>query len=65
MFETPLNQKTVTMKLKRRDVCDLLLACTAISQDAKENGCSTPTKWDSLHDKLEAILDEFDKKQGF
>lgn len=56
---TPLNQKTVTIKIKRIDVCDLLLACSAI--DKSTDG----TKWKDLHDKLKAILDEFDSKQSF
>ena len=64
MFETPLNQKTVTCKLKRIEVCDLLIACTAISSAVKEDG-ETGQKWDNLHDKLKQILDDFDKKQGF
>lgn len=61
MFETPLNQKTVTLKLKRLDVCDLRLACTAISQVLKEDGESA-TKWDALYEKLDGILSEFDKQ---
>jgi hypothetical protein len=64
MFETPLNQKTVTCKLKRIEVCDLLIACTAISSAAKKDG-ETGHKWDNLHDKLKQILDSFDEKQGF
>lgn len=64
MFETPLNQKTVTVKIKRIELCDLLIACTACSSSVKERG-ETGKKWDDLHDKLKAILDEFDKKQGY
>lgn len=64
MFETALNQKTVTLKLKRQEVCDLLLACNAISGSFKDSG-EKSTKWDNLHEKLKAILDDFDKKQGF
>ena len=61
MFETPLNQKTVTLKLKRIEVCDLMLACTALDSSTPED----TQKWAKLHDKLKAILDEFDKKQGY
>ncbi len=64
MFETPLNQKTVTCKLKRIEVCNLILACTTISSAVK-NGEEEGKKWDDLHDKLKQILDEFDKKQGY
>ena len=60
MFETPLNGRTVTVKIKRIELCDLLLACTALS-DATEN----TKKWDDLHEKLKKILDDFDAKQGF
>ena len=53
---TPHNLKTVTMKLKRIEVCDLLLATTIISHE------SDAEKWKVLHDKLNAILAEFDEK---
>ena len=52
------NQKTVTLKLKRIDVCDLMLACTAIAEETGAN------KWNELHDNLLAILDAFDEKNG-
>lgn len=55
MFDLPLNEKTVTLKLKRIDVCDLLLATTALSNDVDAE------KWKLLHDKLRQILDDFDK----
>lgn len=50
------NEKTMTLKLKRIDVCDLLLACTIIS------GESDATKWHKLHDLLHQALNEFDEK---
>lgn len=50
------NEKIVTLKLKRIDVCDLLLATTIIKQD------SGAEKWKNLHDKLKVILEDFDKK---
>ena len=54
-MKTPLNQKIVTLKLKRIDVCDLLLATTALFNDVGAE------KWNLLHDKLEQVLDDFDK----
>lgn len=60
MIETPLNLKTVSLKLKRIEVCDLMLACTVLS-DATEN----TKKWNDLHDKLSKILKEYDEKQGY
>ena len=53
-MKTLHNEKTVTLKLKRTEVCDLLLATGIIA-----NG-SDATKWDLLHSKLKEILDDFD-----
>ena len=53
------NQKPMTVKLTRRDVCDLLLACTAIEIETDQQ------RWRDLHDKLTAQLDAFDEKNGF
>ena len=64
MFETPLNLKTVSLKLKRIELCDLLLACTVLADQQKENGESSQ-RWNNLHEKLKTILDDFDKKQGY
>lgn len=50
------NEKTVTLKLKRIDVCNLLLATTALSDGENRE------HWKVLHDKLKQILDEFDEK---
>lgn len=52
---------TVKANLKRIDICDLLIACRVVDEATDENN----TKWAELHDKLKAILDEFDAKQGF
>lgn len=56
MMKTTLNEMTVTLKLKRIDVCDLLLATTALSHE------TDAVKWRKLHDKLKQILDDFDDK---
>lgn len=58
MIMTPIshNEKTVTLKLQRIDLCNLLLACNLISAE------SNATKWDKLHDKLEQIIIDFDEK---
>lgn len=50
------NSRTVTLKLQRREVCDLLLALTLISHE------SDATKWAALHDKVKGILNTFDEK---
>lgn len=64
MFETPLNQKTVALKLKRIEICDLLLACTSVSTALHDEGRNAE-KWDALHEKLNQILVDFDKTQGY
>ena len=63
-METPLNQKTVTLKLKRIEVSDLRLACTVIADSLMRDG-QTAEKWEALHDKLSETLKEFDEKHGF
>lgn len=55
-MKTPHNYKTVTMKLKRIDVCNLLLA-TSILSDGEDR-----KHWKELHDKIKATLDDFDEK---
>ena len=56
-----LNEMTVNMELKRIDICNLLLACTAAKYNANDGG----KKWDELHDKLKEILKEFDESKGY
>lgn len=53
------NQREMTLKLTRIEVCDLLLACTAVAQETEAK------KWSELHDKLSQMLDKFDEKNGF
>ncbi len=53
-----LNEKTVTVKIKRGDLCDLLLACSALSRVP-----DSAKKWKRLHDQLKQIVDDFDSKQ--
>ena len=57
MFKS-LNEKTVTLKLKRIEVCDLLIATTSLKHS------SGAEKWSRLHDKLKEILEEFDEKHA-
>lgn len=53
------NERTMNVKLKRIEVCDLLIACTALEQETEAK------KWGELHDKLEKILEAFDKKNAY
>ena len=50
------NEKTVTLKLKRGEICDLLISTLGAEQR------SGAEKWSILHDKLVAILNDFDEK---
>lgn len=47
--------------MQRRDVCDLMLATTAIKLDLEREG-RTANKWAALHELLKQQLDDFDKK---
>lgn len=51
-----LNQRTITLKLTRIEVIDLMIACTAVSE------ASDAKKWNKLHDKLEEYIDALDEK---
>ena len=55
-MKTPHNYKKVTMKLDRIDLCNLILATTSLKNSTRAE------KWGVLHDKLNAILNEFDEK---
>lgn len=57
MFETDFNHKTVTLKLERIEVCNLLLACTAMDQVTDEE----TQKWHKLHEKIRQILNDWDE----
>lgn len=50
------NEFETTIKLKRIDICDLLIACTNAQQTASDGGA----KWKRLHDELKRQLDELD-----
>lgn len=56
MMKTPRNQRTITVKMKRLELCDLLVALSVVT----ENGASD--KYKRLHDELIKQLDEFDEK---
>jgi hypothetical protein len=55
------NLQTVHLKLRRIDLCDLLMACLSVDEAVKESEPNN-TKWIELHDKLFDILKEFDEK---
>lgn len=47
-----------SIKVKRIDVCDLMMACTLAKEAANDGG----RKWDKLHDQLKSKLDELDRQ---
>ena len=55
MKEILLNQRTYTLKLKRIQICDLILAMTCLAA-----GNPDATKWQKLHDELVVQLNNQD-----
>lgn len=55
------NQRTVNVKITRRELCDLILACDMIERDRQKHG-GTGEKWKALRDKLAKQRDVFDEK---
>ena len=56
------NQRTMTVKLNRIEVVDLLIACNFVIDDLGEEDAK---KWKELQDKIEKQLDAFDLKNGY
>jgi hypothetical protein len=54
---------TLTLKISRLELCDLLIATTSVANALEKDG-HTAKKWRDLHDKLEEQLNAFDKKNG-
>lgn len=52
------NEFKTTVKLSRRDVVDLMLACLIAQDSAMDGG----KKWKKLHEELQAQLDELDEQ---
>ena len=50
------NHRTMTLKLSRIDVCNLLMALT-VTKDR-----SNAQRWSELHKKIKAMLDDFDEQ---
>ena len=57
------NHFKTSIQLERIDICDLLLACLVTEMVAqKEESPDDGAKWNRLHAKLKAQLDELDKQ---
>ena len=72
-----LNEKTVTVKMKRIELCNLLMATTCIASEARTELAAAETTedrknvlpgtvkhWEALHDMLKSQLDDFDRKHA-
>ena len=64
MDDVMLNERTLTVTMKRKDLCDLLKACSSIEYLLRQNG-ETAVKWHALHEHLREALEAFDKEQGY
>lgn len=51
------NMRTVTLKLQRHEVCDLLLAVSVAFEES-----NNANRWVSLHQRIKDQLDAFDFK---
>lgn len=56
-----LNDEILTLKLERREVCDLLLATLTVVPWEEFAG----SKWNVLHDYLKDVLDEHAREHGY
>ena len=52
------NEKIVTLKLKRGDLCNLIFAVTSLKHQTNAK------RWEALRVKLKKILDDFDAKNA-
>lgn len=52
------NAAETSVKMKRIDICDLLISCDAAKALSNDGG----EKWDKLHDLLRTQLDELDRQ---
>lgn len=58
MMTTPLNERSINVKITRGELCRLLILLTSVQFDAE-----APTYIKKLHDKLVEQLRAFDTKQ--
>lgn len=52
------NEFKTTLQVTRKDICELMLACTAAKSLANDKG----EKWNRLHDELKRQLEELDRQ---
>lgn len=63
MMQTPLNQRTVTVKLKRIELINLHMLVGAFIYDNEDR--EGMEKWQRLYDSLNDQRKEFDRKNGY
>ena len=56
------NERTIVCRIKKRDVTDLLKACTVIEFSDDFPG-ETRERYRNLHDKLRMILNDWEEKR--
>lgn len=57
------NKKMVNLKMTRKDVCELMLACTNAFCNARISTTDKGEKWWRLHQLLDEQLEAFDEKE--
>ena len=56
------NNRTVTLKVARHEVIDLMLICNTIAYQLQQTDPVSMRKWNKLHDKINDQLKQYDKK---
>lgn len=56
------NNRTVTLKMTRREVIDLMLMCNTIAYHLHQTDPATMEKWYKIRDKIHDQLQQYDKK---
>ena len=56
------NNRTVTLKMTRAEVIDIMLLCNTIAYQLQQTDPSSMKKWDHIHNKIYDQLKQHDKK---
>lgn len=57
------NEKTVGFTLTRRQLCDLMLACSWVQMDLDMMHPESGQRWADLHQRLAEVLRNHDRKE--
>lgn len=58
-MKTPMNQRTVNVKMKRIDLCNAITAARFARDEIGESGYE---RWNNLYETLKAALADIDEK---